>query len=357
MRSRKTYASWLAEASRQVKAQLTERGVDITGYTTEQNADDVDALRAALGAAKMRLLGFSYGTHLGLSVIRRHGARVDAAVLIGTEGPGDTVKLPSTYDVHVAKLSQLVARDPNVSADVPDFTALLERVLARLEKKPAVVRVPQPVTGRMTDVKIGAYALRLILVRDIGDGNDLPVFPRLLWTLDHGDTSVLTWFVRKRYSGVRGFPTLAFTMDPASGCSKTRAARVAREAEEAILGNAMNFVFPEVTAVWQMPVLDTAFRAPVVSDVRTLFLSGSLDANTPPYQAERVRWGFSRATHLIQRYGGHEDWFRNRNAQEAIVDFFRGEDVSGRNVDMPPLRFIPVRGRPTGRLTHPSLAR
>ena len=354
MRDSQAYEDWLARASVAAKARLDAAGVDITGYDTEQNADDVDDLRAALGAEKMRLLGFSYGTHLGLSVIRRHGERVDSAVLIGVEGPAHTRKLPSTYEAQIEKLSALIAKDSVVGKDVPDFAGLLRRVLAKLEKKPMEVRVPQPLTGRAVTVPVGPDALRLILVRDLGDTNDLPVFPRLLWTIDHDDPSVLTWFVRKRYSGSRFFPTHAFTMDPASGCSPARAARIAAEAKNAVLGDVMNFVFPKVEAVWRMPVLGDHFRAPLVSDVRTLFLSGTLDANTPPYQAEQMRWGFLDATHLVQRHGGHEDWQRNPKVLPVIRGFFAGEDVTARDVDMPPLRFIPVRGKPTA-VTHPSV--
>lgn len=354
MRTRKSYGAWLAEASARVKAALQKEGIDITGYDTEQSADDVDQLRAALGAAKVRLLGFSYGTHLGLSVIRRHGESVESAVLIGVEGPDQTRKLPSTYEAQIQKLTALIAADPDTGKDVPDFGALLARVLAKLEKEPLMVRAPQPLTGKMVEVTVSADALRVILVRDIGDTNDLPVFPRLLWTIDRGDPSVLAWFVRKRYSGARFFPTHAFTTDPASGCSPARAARIAAEAKSATLKDAMNLTFPSVEAVWRMPTLGGDFRAPLVTRVRTLFVSGTLDANTPPYQAEQMRWGFLRSTHLVQSNGGHEDWFRNRNLQRAIFDFLRGKDVSGRDVDMPRLRFIPVRGKPTG-VTHPSL--
>lgn len=352
--SREAYGAFLAEAGRAVAAELAAEGVDVTGYTTEQNADDVDDLRAALGAEKVRLLGFSYGTHLGLSIIRRHGERVESAVLIGVEGPDETQKLPSTYTTQIGKIAALVARDAAVRDDVPDFEALLERVLAKLEREPMVVEVSQPITGERVQVRVGPDALRMILVRDIGDTSDLPVFPRLLYTIDRGDPSVLTWFVQKRY-GMGIYPTLAFTMDPASGCSPERSARIAAEAKTCPLGNAMNFVFPAVEAVWRMPVLGDDFRAPLVSDVRTLFLSGDLDANTPPYQAERMRWGFTNSVHLIQGNGGHETWMRNPEVPGVLLAFFAGEDVSGIVVDMPPLSFIRARGRPRG-VTHPSVA-
>jgi len=342
---------YLLQASRAVAAELAAEGLDITGYTTEENADDVDAVRQALGAETMRLLGFSYGTHLGLSVIRRHGERVASAVLIGVEGPDETKKLPVAYTTLVKKISAMVAADPVVGEQVPDFEALLERVLQKLEREPLEVEVTQPVSRETVTVPVGPSGLRWILVRDIGDTSDLPVFPRLLHSIEQGDPSVLAWFVQKRY-GMSNYPTHAFTMDPASGCSTEREARILREAQDCILGNAMNFGSPAIDAVWQMPVLSDEFRSPLVTDVRTLFLSGTLDANTPPYQAERMRWGFVDSVHLVQRNGGHESWMGNPKVPAILHDFFAGQDVAGRDVDLPPLRFIPVEGDAEG---HPSL--
>lgn len=66
-----------------------------------------------------------------------------------------------------------------------------------------------------------------------------------------------------------------------------------------------------------------------------LFVSGTLDSNTPPYQAEEVRWGLPRAMHLIVPNAGHEDLEPNGDVQGVIADFFAGKDVSSRRVAMP----------------------
>jgi len=348
---RASLGAFLAEAGGAVKAELEAEGVDPAAYTTEASADDVEDLRVALGVERVRLLGFSYGTHLGLSVLRRHGERVERAVLIGVEGPDETEKLPGTYDVHLGKLSALIAADPLVGAAVPDFAALLRRVLAKLEKEPLPVRIRQPTNGEEVTLRVGPDLLRTILVRDLGDTNDLPVFPRLLWTIERGDPSVLRWFVQKR-CGMTSYPTHLFTIDVASGCSPARAERITAEARTAVLAGAMNFRFPEVEAVWNVPRLGDDFRAPLVTSVPTLFLSGTLDANTPPHQAEAARWGFANGIHLVSRHGGHEDWTRNPKARRAIRDFLAGEDVNGRDVDMPLLAFLPVEGPASG---HPSV--
>jgi len=355
-RDRASLSRFLAAASREVLEQFRAEGVDIAGYTTEQSADDLEDLRAALGAGRLRLLAFSYGTHLALATIRHHESSIESAVLIGVEGPPHTRKLPTTYDAQWRKLARMVASDPELAPRIPDLTALLQRVVDRAEREPFVVRLPGPAVGRASTVEVGAHGLKLILIADLGDVSDLPVFPRLLFDLDRGDTAVLTWFVTKRYRMFAQLPTLLFTMDPASGASEGRALDIRQQAQRSLLGDAMDLGFPEVDAVWNMPIAGDDFRWPIVSDVRTLFVSGTLDCNTPPYQAEEVRWGFRRSEHLILEGAGHETWMQLPDVHAAIHRFLGGEAAGAGAVAVPPLRFVPLEGFDPQR-AHPSVPR
>lgn len=354
--SRAALAAHFERAAKAVAANLRAAGVDFAGYDTEQSADDVDDLRVALGVPKIRLLGFSYGSHLGLTVLRRHAEKIDRAILIGVEGFGHTRKLPSTYDTHVHKLSRLIARDPSVGAAMPDFAARLARLLAKVEETPLVVTVPNPKGGPALQLPVGRDGLTLLLVWDFGDTTDLVVFPRLLAELERGETGTLAWFASKRYRTLAALPALLFTMDPASGCDPDRAARIAAETAWGVLRDGMNLEFPAVEAAFGTPVLGETFRRPLVCDVPTLFLSGTLDANTPPYQAEEQRWGFTDSVHLVQANGGHEDWMRNGKVVAVLKAFLAGETVVGRDVDMPTLRFVPLTDAP-GDVSHPAVRR
>ena len=60
---------------------FVRKGVDILAYNSVESAHDVDDLRKALGVEKVNLVGFSYGTHLGLACIRYHGKNLNRVVL------------------------------------------------------------------------------------------------------------------------------------------------------------------------------------------------------------------------------------------------------------------------------------
>jgi pimeloyl-ACP methyl ester carboxylesterase len=53
----------LKERAKAAADHFRSRGVDILAYNTVESAHDVDDLRKALGAEKLNLVGFSYGTH------------------------------------------------------------------------------------------------------------------------------------------------------------------------------------------------------------------------------------------------------------------------------------------------------
>lgn len=147
------------EAARRCLPAVVERGVDPLGYTTRESADDLESLRRALGAERISLWGISYGTHLGLAVIRRHPHSVHRAVLAGIEGPNQTFILPAAQQEHLEFLAALARKHP-VREYVPDLEGLVARVLDRLERDPVKVEVPRD-EGPPVTVVLGRFDAQL----------------------------------------------------------------------------------------------------------------------------------------------------------------------------------------------------
>jgi pimeloyl-ACP methyl ester carboxylesterase len=328
-----------------------ERSVDLDGYTTLENARDMDDLRQALGYDQWKLCGFSYGTHLGQAYLKYFGDHVDRAVLVGTEGPNHTYKLPLAMDVQFQKLSLLAKADPTISAEIPDLWTLYKEVARQLDEQPAEVTVANPLTGNNMSMLVGSFGLNLVLRLDIGDASDLPVIPRLLYQIKQGHYEPLQWFVQKRMGLLLGVSGMASTMDAASGITPSRRQRIEEEERASMFASVVN---PRLAQEWPSPDLGDQFRAPLVTDVPTLFLSGTLDFNTPPCQAEEVRWGYANSHHIIVRNAGHEQVLTHPKATDTIIRFLRGEDVSEVTMVHPALRFIPVEGSDS-EVWHPAL--
>jgi pimeloyl-ACP methyl ester carboxylesterase len=341
-----------SELTRRAIAHFQAQGLRLDSLTNEENAHDVDDLRRALGLEKISLFGFSYGTHLALTVLRRHGQFIDSAVLVGTEGPDDNMKLPLSLDRAFDRIATMAALDPNVS-QAGDLWALLERVSARLDREAMVVNLRVGETD--VPARVGAWGLHYILRADIGDASDIPVFPRLLHSIDRGDPELLTWFAQKRFGGLTlGINAMNAMVDGSDRWTAARLARVESETAQSRFTDVTNVLYPEIAYLWPLPVLPDDHLEPVRSDVPTLFLSGELDWNTPPAQAEAAARGFTNATLITVGNAGHEQTYPHPEARAAVTRFLRGESVAGLAPAYPPLRFVPLDPAARGP-SHPSL--
>jgi pimeloyl-ACP methyl ester carboxylesterase len=340
--SRERALATFTAAARLCADSLRAAGVDLAGYTWAEMAEDVESLRRAVAAPTLRLVGFSSGTHLALAYLRAHPTHVARVVFLGTEGPDDTRKLPSVMDRQLATIDRLVHADTALARDVPDFLATVESVLARLDREPLRLEVQDPATGRTVRGTVGRFGLEFITAKSLSGPAEFDGLPRLYASLARGDTRglvrILQGFVARPPAG-----PLAHIPDGASGVSPARAARIAAESPRARLHDAAAFPHPEIMEAWAVAPLPAAFRAPVRSRVPALFVTGSLDGNTPPDQAERVRAGFPRSHHLIVEGGGHDAAWVVPAALDAVVAFLDGRDVRGVRASAPPVRFAPLR--------------
>ena len=77
--------SWLnlKDAIQACKDDYKAQGVDLTGYNSVENAEDINAIRKTLGYDKIIYYGQSYGTLLGQFLLRIHPEIMEAIVLDG----------------------------------------------------------------------------------------------------------------------------------------------------------------------------------------------------------------------------------------------------------------------------------
>jgi len=313
--------------------------VDLTGYNTNESADDLDDLRKGLGVNQISLWSISYGTHLAFAAMRRHPNSIHRAILAGTEGPDHTYKLPSNIQKHLEDLAAVIKADPGIGKEVPDFLGLMKSVFDRLDAKPEVVEITDPQTKLKVKVIVNKFVMQYIVANNIGT-TETAKFPGLFYRASKGDfTNLAQFWLEQSRSGIGS--AMSYMMDCASGQTATRRELIAREAKETLLEDAFNFPFPDVCTEWNAPDLSDQFRAPLKSDVPVLFISGTLDARTPVSNAEEYRKGFSNSTHMIIEGAVHSDplFLSSPKIREGMMEFLRGQPVTTIRIQGPPLKF------------------
>ena len=314
-------------------ADWTRAGVAMRGYNTAESADDIDALRRHLGAEKIDLWGISYGTHLALSVLKRHGDRIGRVALASLEGQDQTVKRPAHLDAYLQRVDALLDADPAIRAAVPDLPALMRRVHDRLEAAPVALSVAGP--AGPIGLEVGGFAVQLLTGSLIANPGTLALLPGLYLALDAGQTDALAPFLGSMAGqlGVTGMPE---AMDLASGISAGRLSLIEAEARTAVLGDALNFPMPHLLGAVEGVDLGDDFRAPFRIETPALLVAGTLDGRTPLEEQAEVAAQFQNRTQVTVENAGHNVFESHPEVQDVLVRFFRGDAVADTSLSLPP---------------------
>lgn len=304
-------------------------GVDLGAYTTAESAADIDDLRRALGVPKISLWGMSYGTHLALATVRLHGAGLERVVLMGSEGPDDTLKLPLASDALLQQLAVLARKD-----GFEDLAGSATRVLQALREQPRQGR------SRMHDgreVTIGVYDAQILIANALGQRITQQWLPLVLREAEHGNYDPMADLVLMVRAQFAAFPAMGLAMDVASGQSPERRALAAAQAGQSLFADGLNFPFPMIGDGLGLADLGEAFRGPLRSEVPVLFISGTLDGRTPPANAQALRPGFSNSRSLLVRNASHHNelWTGHPAIATTLVDFLAGRPVSDAELEVP----------------------
>lgn len=327
-------------AVRRCAERLQGEGVDISGYTSEQSAADLNDLRRALGAEKISLWGISYGSHLSLAMLGRYGQYVDRVILAGLEGLDQTFKLPVDQQALLEDIARLAAADPEIRRAVPDLLASLETILQRLDKEPVTVPTVHPMMGVELPVRLGSFEVKVTVAALLRGPETFRFLPDLIARMEQGDFMPLALLNLMESQGTPG-SMMSLAMDCASSASPERLATIRQQAARTLLGDAINFPMPSICDAVPVEPLSDAFRQPLESSVPALLISGTLDGRTPVHNGDDLLPGLSRAHHLVLEGAGHSDplFLSSPKILETMERFLSGKDIGLDRlaVDYPPL--------------------
>ncbi|MDO9072054.1 MAG: alpha/beta fold hydrolase [Rubrivivax sp.] len=302
-----------ADTARQI-ARLQACGVqlqklpygDLRHYTTWVAMQDADAVRQALGAAQVNLVGGSYGTRAVLEYMRQFPQAVRRAVIDGV-APADMV-LPASFSTdNQAALDAVFAACEGDDACRQRHPALRTRFTALLGSLPRDETLTHPLTGRPERVTLTRDGV-LGLVRG-------PLYvPALAAALPQAMADA----AGGRFDGLLGLAS-------AFGSGGGRAMRVAEgmhfsvvcaedlprmaqavDAPGADFGQGFAAQYRRICEGWPRGVVPAAFYTLPSAPAATLVLSGGADPATPSRHGDRVAKALgAKARHVVVPQAGH----------------------------------------------------
>ena len=285
------------------------RQADLAKYTTVDAADDLDDVRAALGAERVNLMGGSYGSRVVLVYLRRHPARVRAAVAWSLAPTDIANPLSFSRDAEDA-LGGLLAdcrAEAACRRAFPDGQGDLRRALARLDAGPVALDVADRETGRPARIAVDrgwiAEAIRYALY----SAETARRLPLALHEAAAGRWERLVAIGLDNRAGLGRQIALGMLMSVvcAEDVPLITPERTARETANTFLGDYRVRQQVAACARWPRGTLPADYAEPVRSQVPALLISGELDPATAPRHAERVRRTLPRSAHVIVPDAGH----------------------------------------------------
>lgn len=292
------------------RRRLAAEGVDVATYNSIESAADVNDIRRALGYQRINLQGGSYGTRLGLEVMRRYPRSVRAAVLDGVAPPqlNWSAEVTRVYGAALDVLFDHCDANAACARAYPDLRATFYALVQRLEAEPLELAAQggQPFDGD---------DLRDVVWNGLFDLQRIRFLPMMIGRLAQGDASVLE---RMLASAEASGDQIAWGMHYSVECAERLAfssprdvVLAARELHPAIRqGVIREFTRPfEICEEWAVPRAPASVREPVTSDVPTLLLSGEFDPGTTPAFADVAAATLTHHFHFVLPYEGHTDMF------------------------------------------------
>jgi pimeloyl-ACP methyl ester carboxylesterase len=303
----KTLATNDAEMRAALKACAAAQTVDTRFFTSIEIVQDMEAVRAALGYARINIWGGSFGTRLAQHYANRYPARTRSLILDGATPLTDSILLstPHSMEQAVASISAACTHNKSCAVQMPDMQGQLRGLMTRLAAQPQRILLVDPATLKpqtmMLDGKSLAMAIRLSLYAP----QTRAMLPPLIKAALAGNYQPFAAFA----SSAGGQDAVSTGAHLSAMCAEDVSAVTASQVQQAsaatLLGHSEYETYLQQCALWPHRMLTAQERLWTAPDVPALVLSGALDPVTPPALGAKTAALFKRSRHIIVPASGH----------------------------------------------------
>jgi len=265
-----------------------ESGLDLSGFTVLEAAEDVNEVRVALGYDKITLWGGSFGSHWGMSLMRLHPEIIERAILRGMEGPDHTYDHPG----HLWNVFRRVAEEAEESTElhgrIPEggLVAAFEEIVRSATTNPFTVPFIDPKDGSRHDVLFDGHAVQSLsrgFSTPLDSVTGLPGWPADVIELAEGNFTRAAGYLYFRSLQLQSGPQYRtasyFQLDCGSGITPERLAEQAADPANTVLFR-MNWTYTAGCPAWDSD-LGNGFRQNFDTEIPTVIAHGTWDTSTP----------------------------------------------------------------------------
>lgn len=275
-------------------------------YTTSDAVRDLEAVRQALGAPQLDLLGISYGTRVAQQYAARYPGAVRSVVL---DSPvPNTLALGSEHARNLEQVLKLLfarcSADSRCRQGFGDPYATLYRLRDRLRARAQSLTIRDPATYEPLSLEFGAEDLAAVVRINAYSPVTAALLPLALSQADHGNFAPLV--SQKKWIGDDLGSQITGGMELSVVCAEDADLLAPRPEDAAtLLGNAQIAKIQSACTVWPRGERPADFHQPLASALPVLILAGQYDPVTPPAYGSAMLRTLSNARLLLAPGQGH----------------------------------------------------
>ncbi len=291
-----------AKLSQERRVWEEELGVDLQGFNVVEAAADVDDLRQALGYDKITIWGGSFGSHWGMTIMRKFPHGVARAVLWGMEGPDHTYDHPGWVWKTYARIAADAESSPELREHIPEggLIKAVEALVEQATKEPFTVSVQRG--GNTVDVLFDGKLMRRMAR---GYSGNIRAWPAEIIKMHRGDfDSAARRAAFQTTSRGRDLRTASYWMlDCGSGITAKRLAEFEADPAHQVIGSTY-WYYEAGCPAWDSDLGDE-FRQNFETDIPTLIVHGTWDTSTPLENALELAPFFNNSKFIQLKRGPH----------------------------------------------------
>ena len=279
-------------------------------FTTSVAVRDLEAVREALGYARLNLYGVSYGSRVAQHFARRYPDSTRTITVDGVVAPQKALG-PEIATESQKAVDDILARCGEDAACGERFPAIDEtfrRVVRTLTDAPVEIEVPHPNHGRPEALTFGrnefAGAIRLLAYHP----NSIALIPLLVF--EAGERRYAPLAAQYLMTTIPLMDTLSLGMHNSVMCTEDVPFYDSETIdydllEASYMGPLQLEALEAICSIWPAGPMDDDFKAPLATGLPALLLSGTADPITPPAWAALAMKEMDNAIHLIGEHQGH----------------------------------------------------
>jgi len=297
-------AAMQAEAGK-CAARLSQKA-DLRFYTTSEAVADLDAVRQAIGAEQINLVGVSYGTRVAQQYAMRH-PQATRSVVLDSVVP-NSLQLGSIFarnlDDALALQFAQCTNSPACKDKLGDPRAELDALLAKLRAQPVSVRYRDAASGETREDLLRAESVAGLVRMYAYMPAAAALLPKLIHEANAGRYEDLMALAQMMQADMTD--SMAMGMQLSVVCSEDADSMTGNAGDETtVLGNQMAEGLAAMCSVWPKGTAPADFRAPLGGNVPALVLEGEFDPVTPPRYGEEVVKTLPNGRLFVLRGQGH----------------------------------------------------